>query len=70
MKKKELEHHIPKFRAGAISLKDFYKMHILEKNAYMKKLIQLPKEELCDVDKFILEFYAAGIKPVNNFISI
>lgn len=69
MTKKQLEQYIPTFRENALNIKQFYALNKVDKEAYIKELVYLPKEQLGEVDKFILKFYPIEVKPV-NFISI
>lgn len=70
MTKKELEQFIPTFREGALNIKQFYLLSRIEKDEYIKELLQLPKEVLGEVDKHILKFYSIELRPANNFISM
>ena len=70
MTKKELAQFIPTFREGSLNIKQFYALTRIEKDEYIKELLQLPKEVLGEVDKHILKFYQIDIKPANNFFSI
>jgi hypothetical protein len=56
---------LPKFRKGALSLKEFQLLSIEEKESYIKEIEVLAKEMLGDADEHILNFYAVK-KPVKN----
>lgn len=70
MSKKEIERFIPKFRTGSKSIKEFYALSRMEKDAYILELINIPLEDRSDVDKHILKFYSIGIVAKENFFAI
>ena len=45
MTNKELEQFIPKFRTGALSMKEFGKLPKKEKDQYILNILQIPKEQ-------------------------
>ena len=59
----------PKFRTGALSLKEFYKLSSTEKQVHISRLVLIPEQERGDVDIFILRFYSPEIKQARNFFS-
>jgi hypothetical protein len=59
----------PKFRTGALSLKEFYKLTSTEKQVHIARLVLLAEEEKSDVDTFILRFYNPELKQQRNFFS-
>lgn len=59
----------PKFRTGAISLKEFYKLSSIEKKIHISKLVLIPEQERGDVDTFILRFYNPELQQQRNFFS-
>jgi len=71
MTKKELEPFLPKWRVGAVSLKEFHLLTKESKNEYIKSLMQIPDKEKSDVDIHILRFYSIDIKPdTKNFFTL
>jgi hypothetical protein len=71
MTKKELEPFLPKWRIGALSLREFHSLQKQEKNNYIKELMQIPDKDKGDVDKHILRFHSIEIKPDNkNFFTL
>ena len=71
MTKKELAPFLPKFRIGALSLKEFYLLKREEKNQYIKELIEIPVNERGDVDIHILRFHSIDTKPdTKNFFTL
>lgn len=59
----------PKFRTGALSLKEFYKLSSTEKQVHISRLVLIPQEERGDVDTFILRFFNPELKQQRNFFS-
>jgi hypothetical protein len=59
----------PKFRTGALSLKEFYKLSSTEKQVHISRLVLIPEEERGDIDIFILRFFNPEIKQARNFFS-
>lgn len=59
----------PKFRTGALSLKEFYKLTSTEKEVHIARLVLIPQEERGDVDTFILRFFNPELKQQRNFFS-
>ena len=71
MTKKEIEPFLPKFRIGALSLKEFHLLQKEEKNNYIKELMLIPDNEKGDVDKHILRYNSIDIQPENkNFFTL
>ena len=71
MTKKELEPFLPKWRIGALSLKEFHLLKKEEKNNYIKELMQIPDNEKGDVDKHILKYNSIHVEPENkNFFTL
>jgi hypothetical protein len=71
MTKKELEPFLPKWRIGALSLKEFHLLQKEEKNNYIKELMLIPDKDRGDVDKHILRYDSISIKPDNkNFFTL
>jgi hypothetical protein len=69
MNKKELEQFIPKFRTGALSMKEYSKLSKKEKDQYILELLKISKEERGDVDNHLLRYHHLEIKEVHNFFS-
>ena len=59
----------PKFRNGALSLKEFYKLSSTEKQVHIERLVLMPEQERGDIDIFILRFYNPELKQQRNFFS-
>lgn len=59
----------PKFRTGALSLKEFYKLSSTEKQVHISRLVLIPEEERGDIDTFILRFFNPELKQQRNFFS-
>jgi len=59
----------PKFRTGALSLKEFYKLTSTEKQVHIARLVLVPEQDRGDVDNFILRFYSPELKQQRNFFS-
>jgi hypothetical protein len=59
----------PKFRTGALSLKEFYKLSSTEKEVHISRLVLIPEQERGDIDTFILRFYNPVLKQQRNFFS-
>jgi hypothetical protein len=59
----------PKFRTGALSVKEFYKLSPTEKQVHIARLVLIPEEDRGDIDTFILRFYSPEIKQARNFFS-
>ena len=59
----------PKFRTGALSLKEFYKLSSTEKQIHISRLVLMPEEERGDIDTFILRFFNPELKQQRNFFS-
>lgn len=59
----------PKFRTGALSLKEFYKLSSTEKQVHISRLVLIPQEERGDIDTFILRFFNPELKQQRNFFS-
>ena len=70
MTKKELEQFIPKFRTGALSMKEYGKLSKKEKDQYILELLKIPKEERGDVDNHLLRYHHLEIKEVQHFFTI
>jgi len=71
MTKKELEPFLPKWRTGALSLKEFHSLQKQEKNNYIKELMLIPDKDKGDVDKHILRYHSIEIKSDNkNFFTL
>ena len=71
MTKKELEPFLPKWRIGALSLKEFHLLQKEEKNNYIKELMLIPDKERGDVDKHILRYNSIDVEPDNkNFFTL
>jgi hypothetical protein len=70
MTKKELEQFLPKFRTGALSMKEFGKLSKKEKDQYILDILEISKEERGDVDNHILRYYHLEIKEVQHFFTI
>ena len=71
MTRKELEPFLPKWRIGALSLKEFHLLKKDEKNNYIKELMLIPDNEKGDVDKHILRYNSIDIQPENkNFFTL
>ena len=69
MTKKELEQYIPKFRIGALGIKEFYNLSQEEKNNYITFLLSLETELLGDCDKHILRFHSVKPEKQNHFFT-
>lgn len=59
----------PKFRTGALSVKEFYKLSSTEKQVHIARLVLIPEEDRGDIDIFILRFYNPELKQQRNFFS-
>jgi hypothetical protein len=59
----------PKFRTGALSLKEFYKLTSTEKQVHISRLVLIPEQERGDIDTFILRFFNPELKQQRNFFS-
>jgi hypothetical protein len=70
MTKKELEQFLPKFRKGALSMKEYNKLSRIEKDQYVIELTKIPIEELGDVDKHLLRFHNLLVEKENHFYSL
>jgi len=47
----------PRWREGAILLKDFYKLSSVEKQQYVESILEIPVDEQDDSDQYILHFF-------------
>lgn len=70
MNKKELEQFIPKFRKGALSMKEYNKLSKIEKDQYVIELTKLPVEILGDVDKHLMRYHNLLVQRENHFYSL
>jgi hypothetical protein len=61
---------IPRWREGAMLLKDFYKLTSIEKQQYVEEIKKIPVEELGDSDEYILHFFDKEKKKINNFLEL
>lgn len=60
----------PKFREGALGLKEFYALSYVDKNKYIQYLRTLELDILGDCDKHILTFHGSQPKEQSHFISM
>jgi hypothetical protein len=70
MTSKEIKEFIPKFRTGALSMKEYNKLSRIEKDQYVIELTKIPIEELGDVDKHLLRFHNLLVQKENHFYSL
>jgi hypothetical protein len=47
----------PKWRAGEILLKQFYKLSAEDKRIYVESILQIPVEHQSDTDEYIIHFF-------------
>lgn len=65
-----MKSYIPKFRANAKSLKEFYSLSKEEKKLYINELLQIPVDDRGDTDLYILNFYTDNQEENKKFISM
>ena len=70
MTRKEIEQFLPKFRKGALSMKEYNKLSRIEKDQYVIELTKIPVEILGDVDKHLLRFHNLLVEKENHFYSL
>lgn len=62
--------NIPKFRKGALNLKEFYALNQEARAAYVEEVKLIPTEEYGETDKYILNFYCKKTNSNKNFFSL
>lgn len=62
--------NLPKFRIGALNLKEFYALKQVEKDAYIEEVKTIPTEQHGETDKYILQFYCKKTNTNKNFFSL
>jgi len=70
MTRKELEPFLPKWRIGALSLKEFHSLSIEEKDKHVQYIAQIPEQERSDSDIYFLRYYSSVPESSENFFKL